>query len=266
MESSQNFKTLQQNIQSALVSTTRLANQITAEDLDFQRTSNPAIAEELDDASSRLLALTTSLLQSATKGTDAAAPSLEDADDVDVHWSRIVDIVDNLLEKADTCLDEYTGAIKRKSASADQQSAAPTKKARSNLDQSLRHANVLKPQNAFEVKPNNHNVPPWKPVLTKKPHATIPLEKSLETAFNEETQSVQYASPTPLPPPPGSTEELQVQLLQISSKRRLQRIARHMSKQVKNVTLIVNLGTSILTRQRSILSYIPRPSSSKEIR
>jgi exosome complex exonuclease RRP6 len=233
MESSQDFKTLQENIQSALVSTTRLANQIAAEDLSFQRTSNPAIAEELDDASLRLLSLTTSLLQSATKGTDAAAPSLEDADDVDVHWSRIVDIVDNLLEKADTCLDEYTGAIKRKSASADQQSAAPAKKSRFNLEQSIRHANVLKPQNAFEVKPNNHDVPPWKPVLTKKPHATVPLEKSVGTAFNDETQSTQYASPNPQPAPPGSTEELQVQLLQIPSKRRLQQIVRCMSKRAK---------------------------------
>ncbi|KAI0391553.1 ribonuclease H-like domain-containing protein [Xylariaceae sp. FL0594] len=195
MEFSQDFKSLQENIQTALVSTTRLANQIAAEDLDFQRTSNPTIAEELDDASLRLLTLTSSLLKSATKGTDVVTPSLEDADDVDVHWSRIVDIVDNLLEKADTCLDEYTGAIKRKSAPADQQPAPPAKKSRSNLEQSFRHANVLKPQNSFEVKANNHEPPPWRPVLTKKPHATVPLEKSLEIAINDETQSDQYKHP-----------------------------------------------------------------------
>ncbi|KAI0533842.1 ribonuclease H-like domain-containing protein [Xylaria digitata] len=193
MEPSHDFKSLQETIQNALVSTTRLANQIAAEDLSFQRTSNPAVAEELDDTSSRLLALTSSLLQSATKGTNVPGPNLEDADDVDVHWSRIVDVLDNLLEKADTCLDEYTGAIKRKSAPVDQP-APPAKKSRYALDQSIRRANVLKPQNAFELKPNNHDTSSWKPILTKKPHSTLALDESLGT-FNDETQSIQYKHP-----------------------------------------------------------------------
>ncbi|KAK5625825.1 hypothetical protein RRF57_001541 [Xylaria bambusicola] len=189
MDSSQDFKSLQESIQNALVSTTRLANQIAAEDLSFQRTSNPTVAEELDDSSSRLLALTTSLLRSATKGTDVAGPNLEDADDVDVHWSRIVDVLDNLLEKADTSLDEYTGAIKRKALAIDQHTA-PAKKSRYALDQSIRRANVLKPQNTFELKPNNLDTSPWKPILTKKPHAALALDKSLET-FTDESQSTQ---------------------------------------------------------------------------
>ncbi|KAI1435837.1 ribonuclease H-like domain-containing protein [Xylaria sp. CBS 124048] len=193
MEPSQNFKSLQTTIQSALVSTTRLANQIAAEDLSFQRTSNPAVAEDLDDISSRFLTLTSSLLRSATRGTDIPETGLEDADDVDVHWSRIVDVLDNLLEKADTCLDEYTGAIKRKVALVEQP-APPAKKSRHALDQSIRRANVLKPQNAFEVKPNNSGPSPWKPILTNKPHATLPLEESLGT-FNNESESTQYRHP-----------------------------------------------------------------------
>ncbi|KAI8948737.1 ribonuclease H-like domain-containing protein [Xylaria longipes] len=193
MESSQGFKSLQETVQNALVSTTRLANQVAAEDLGFQRTSNPAVAEDLDDIASHLLTLTSSLLQSATRGTDVAGPSLEDADDVDVYWSRIVDVLDNLLEKADTCLDEYTGAIKRKAAPVDQ-SAPPAKKSRYALDQSMRRANVLKPQNAFELKPNNHDTSPWKPILTQKPHATLSLDKSLVT-FSDESQSTQYKHP-----------------------------------------------------------------------
>ncbi|KAI1114035.1 ribonuclease H-like domain-containing protein [Nemania sp. NC0429] len=193
MESSLDFKSLQEKVQSALVSTTRLANQIAAEDLSFQRTSNPDVAEDLDDASSRLLALTSSLLQSAIRGTDVAAPSLDDADDVDVHWSRIVDVLDHLLEKADTCLDEYTGAIKRKAAPPEQP-VVPAKKSRYALDQSIRRANVLKPQNAFEIKPNNHDASPWKPSLTVKPHAKIPLDESI-AAFHDEAQSTQYKHP-----------------------------------------------------------------------
>jgi exosome complex exonuclease RRP6 len=197
MGSSIDFKSIQETIQGALVSTTRLANQIAAEDLSFQRTSNPAVAEELDDVSSRLLTLTSALLGSATKGTDNTAPTLEDADDVDVNWSGIVDVLDHLLEKADTSLDDYTGAIKRKSAPVDQP-APPMKKSRYVLDQNIRRANVLKPQNAFEIKPDNTSILPWKPLLTKKPHADISLDKSLRT-LNDETQSTQYAYSTLLP-------------------------------------------------------------------
>lgn len=116
MGSSSDFKAVQGQIQAALVATTRTANQLAAEDLSFHRSSNPTVDEQLDEASERLLTLSSELLKSATKTTDLKAPELEDADDVEVHWSRIVDVIDTLLEKADTCLDEYTGLVKRKAA------------------------------------------------------------------------------------------------------------------------------------------------------
>ncbi|KAI1173346.1 ribonuclease H-like domain-containing protein [Nemania sp. FL0916] len=198
MGSSQDFKSFQETIQNALVSTTRLANQIAAEDLSFQRTSNPDVADDLDDISSRLLNLASSLLNSAAKGTDLKAPRLEDADDVEARWPRVVDVLDHLLEKTDTCLDEYTGAIKRKTALADQPAPAapapPTKRNRYSLEQNIRRANMIKPQNAFEIKPDNHNIGPWKPILTRKPHAILPLDQSLRI-FSDENQSTQYKHP-----------------------------------------------------------------------
>lgn len=116
MDPSQDFKSLQEKIQTALIAATRTTNQLAAEDLSFQKTSNPAVEDRLDETNGHLLELASSLIKSAAKGTDLKASELEDADDIDVHWSRIVDVVDTLLEKADTCLDEYTGLIKRKSA------------------------------------------------------------------------------------------------------------------------------------------------------
>ncbi|KAI1440255.1 ribonuclease H-like domain-containing protein [Annulohypoxylon stygium] len=191
MSSSQDFKSIQEKIQSALVATTRLANQIAAEDVSFQRTSNPEVEEQLDDTSGRLLALTSSLLKSATKSTDIKPPTIEDGDEIDVHWPRIVDVVDTLLEKADTCLDEYTGVIKRKSAPTDQPGPS-SKKFR--LENSMRRADIAKPQESFEVKPDNSSTSPWKPILTTKPHALVPLEESLQT-FHDENQYIQYQHP-----------------------------------------------------------------------
>lgn len=209
MDSSQDFKSTQEKVQGALVKATRTSNSIAAEDLNFQRRSNPAAGEALDEASERLLALSTSLLKSATRGTNNTAPRLEDADDVDVHWSRIVDVIDTLLEKADTCLDEYTGLVKRKLAPTEEavrnyawpyedlqltnwKGSVPKKtKTYTSLDSSMRRANILKPQNAFQIKPDNHDSSPWKPLLTAKPHAVVPLEDSIGT-FNNDQDTIQY--------------------------------------------------------------------------
>ena len=110
------FKSWQKKLQSALVSTTKTVNRITSEDLSFQRTIDPAVDEQLDDSTARLLRLSNQLLASATKPGAQNPRPLEDADDIDIQWRGIVDVIDSLLEKADTSLDEYTGLVKRKTA------------------------------------------------------------------------------------------------------------------------------------------------------
>lgn len=114
MEAPSDFKALQEQIQSALIATTRSVNQISSEDLAFHRSLNPEVGKELDETSSRLLGVAQSLLNSAASVSGLKVPALEDTDDVENNWRGVVDVVDSLLEKADTCLDEYTGVIKRK--------------------------------------------------------------------------------------------------------------------------------------------------------
>jgi len=76
----------------------------------------------------------------------------------------------------------------------------------------FRTKNLLKPQLAFDVKPNNADASPWKPLLTTKPHAKIPLEKSLGTITSDsEQQQYDYTSFLPLlelPPVPATPEGL----------------------------------------------------------
>lgn len=121
MDKTQDFKSLQDQIQASLLSTTRVANQISAEDLGFQRSLDPAVGTSLDEQSARLLALSSALLKSAASIADLRVPALEDSEDVDNNWRGVVDIVDSLLEKTDTCLDEYTGVIKRREIPAVEQ-------------------------------------------------------------------------------------------------------------------------------------------------
>lgn len=97
----------------------------------------------------------------------------------------------------------------------------------------MRRANILKPQNAFEVKPDNISASPWKPVLTNKPHATVPLDQSLGT-FSNEAESTQYdyslflprafAFPAYSPAPNASAKEQERRVKRHkSNKRRLWR-------------------------------------------
>ncbi|KAK3385006.1 ribonuclease H-like domain-containing protein [Podospora didyma] len=198
MDASQGFGALRESVQSALVTVTRTVNGLANEDLQFQRTVNPSVANQLDDRTERLLQLASGLLKSAGKATSQKVSPLEDIDDIDIQWRGVIDVIDSLLEKADTCLDEYTGLVKRKDAST----ADPDRNAKrlkpSNYDRlewSLKRANILKPQNRFEKKPDNFALGPWKPLLTKKPHATVSLEDSLKTFTDEEKGTVQYGEP-----------------------------------------------------------------------
>lgn len=123
MDQAQDFKSLQDQIQKALISTTKVSGQVAAEDLSFQRSLNPAVGEALDEQSERLLALASALIKSAVSISELRAPTLQDADDVENNWRNVVDVVDSLLEKSDTCLDEYTGRIKRKESPTSEQSS-----------------------------------------------------------------------------------------------------------------------------------------------
>jgi exosome complex exonuclease RRP6 len=114
MDQTQDFKSLQDQIQAALIATTRTTGQISSEDLGFHRSFNSEVGAALDEQSERLLALAGALLKSAVSISELRAPVLQEADDVENNWRGVVDVIDSLLEKSDTCLDEYTGVIKRK--------------------------------------------------------------------------------------------------------------------------------------------------------
>jgi exosome complex exonuclease RRP6 len=113
MDETQDFKSLQDQIQAALISTTRTSGQISSEDLGFQRSLNPELGTLLDEQSARLLELSNELLKSAASISDLKVPVLEDQDDVENSWRSVVDVLDSLLEKTDGSLDEYTGVLRR---------------------------------------------------------------------------------------------------------------------------------------------------------
>jgi exosome complex exonuclease RRP6 len=199
------FKTLQKEISEALSSTIGSASTIGGADIPFQRSLNPEVGTQLDAQNARLLHLAQRLLENAAASSDAVGPKLPDVEAIDANWRGVVDVIDSLLEKADTSLDEYTGVVKRLSpaATGDQvrdtdceeeahrltriQSAA---KPRPNIADKK---SIKKPQLKFDHVPKNDETGGFRPLVTSKPHAKIPLQQCLKT-FKDKRGQEQYES------------------------------------------------------------------------
>lgn len=94
------FSAFQDDVFSSVMSTVKAASSLASYDLDFERSSDPSFARELDKTNIRILQLASSLLKSAAAGSELAVPSLETAEDVEDRWPEVVEIADNMLEQA----------------------------------------------------------------------------------------------------------------------------------------------------------------------
>ncbi|KAL4810386.1 ribonuclease H-like domain-containing protein [Aspergillus unguis] len=212
MDPAAGFASLQERVQKSLMDVTRTTGQFPVDDLSFHRSSNAKVAEGLDEESDRLLSLTSSILKAATAGTDIPAPVLSDQDSIEDNWRGIVDVIDALLEKADACLDEFTGVIKKLSPSlqdkeAEKKAAASTKRAASfPTIYDYGPSKIPKPQLQFEHQIDSTDTAPFKPLLKTKPHAIESLEKSLTSPvdapqgyrnpYETEIRAAKYPDPT----------------------------------------------------------------------
>lgn len=183
MDSAADFAPLQKRLQSSLLEVTRSTGQLPVNDLSFHRSSNAEVAEGLDEQSGRLLSLTSSILKAATAGTDISAPALSGEDSIEDNWRGIVDVIDALLERADACLDEFTGVIKKLSPSLQdkegEEKPAAKREQKFPTIYDYGPSKIPKPQLQFEHQIDSTDTSPFKPLLKTKPHAIESLEESL---------------------------------------------------------------------------------------
>jgi exosome complex exonuclease RRP6 len=168
------FDALHSSITAALLATTRAATALAAEDLRFHRSLDAGVASALDAQQGRILTLAERLLASAARGTGAAAPPrLADVEALEEGWAGVVDVVDGELERADVAMEGMAGVVRRGGEAVEQQTEEVARgRVQRNLD-------IPKPQLLFEVPPDNRSEEPFRPLLTAKPHAIVPLEESL---------------------------------------------------------------------------------------
>ena len=192
MDVASDFTSYQDRVTSALVNATKTTAQISAEDLTFYRSFDPKLSSSLDQQGERLLGLSNSILKVATSGSDLKPPVLEDEDSVEENWKGVVDVVDELLEKADACLDEFTGIIKKLKPADNDRSVAVGRKSGSTQFPSVYdhgRSQIAKPQLLFERRPDNRDTSPFKPLLQSKPHAIVPLSESLDDQHVDSNES-----------------------------------------------------------------------------
>ncbi|KAJ5647908.1 hypothetical protein N7490_004280 [Penicillium lividum] len=171
------YVTFQEKALAAVTQVIRTASHLASEDLDFHRTNSSDVTEALDEQTERILTLTSAVLKAATNGTDLQPPTLENEGEDsldDKNWRDVVDVIDTLLEKADACLDEFTGVIKKLSPPVRKAPTFPT-------TYDYGPSKIPKPQLNFDHKADNSDLGPFRPLLKSKPHATVPLERSLQT-------------------------------------------------------------------------------------
>lgn len=217
------FAAVQSNITASLVATTRTATALATSDLPFHRSLDASLASALDRQNARLLALAQRLLGSATatsamETSTVRQPRLSDIEAVEGNWRQVVDVVDSLLERADTALDEFTGAVKRLSPGAEGAREKVGRQrgvggVRAAMMQQQQQQEIEKPQLKFAHVPRNDERGVFAPLLERKPHAKADLveRKEGEHPYRKEIEEFlwpdeMYEQVEPIPYRPfGST-------------------------------------------------------------
>ncbi|KAF7331658.1 Exosome complex exonuclease RRP6 [Mycena kentingensis (nom. inval.)] len=227
LSSGSSFLEFNTQVQTAALNATRSAAGLPA-DIQFHRSIDSSLADDLDAFSARVLHLTNNLLSlvsTADSSRRKGKGKLQSQDDVvDDFHSLLVDPIDQLLERTDTCLDEFLGRNKapqvainpnavRKAASTNKHATPSGGK----LDAAVQHAaHLAKPQLSFKTQIDNTNDTPWYPVLSHKFNAQVPLGHVFRDAdadyivrhpYRYEITHIQYpqrmfVSAEPIPPTP----------------------------------------------------------------
>ncbi|KXN88537.1 Exosome complex exonuclease rrp6 [Leucoagaricus sp. SymC.cos] len=194
--SSSSFNDYHSKLQTTALKATRTAAALPS-DINFYRSLDNAVAQNIDNISSRALALTNRLLEFSVsvggisggeekvrgKGKGKGKTRLlEDKDDVvDDFHSLVVDVMDQLFERTDSCLDQVLGRNKTPAIAINRTAVTNVSQKRKvitskgALDSSIHHATYLaKPQLKFKRKPDNSDTP-WYPSLSHKYNAKVPL-------------------------------------------------------------------------------------------
>lgn len=206
------FEELSAALQKSLLASSRLAGQLPAAgELRYQRTLSRPLGKKVDEASKRLLHITSRVLEvakqaptSKDKGKKVVKEftELEEEDLVDGYQRRIVEVTDQLLEQIDTNLDEYSNGAKGKAKALDTSAGGPFAST-SNLANGRSYSNfrnagdIRKPQLDFANPLETRRNATFLPALPTKPHSLVPLNMTPTSFVDPDTGEDRLRIPNP---------------------------------------------------------------------
>ncbi|CAG8571093.1 7725_t:CDS:2 [Ambispora gerdemannii] len=151
---------------------------IDASEINFLRSVDRSAAKTLDTTGNKILSLINRLVANSgllPATVTTGGPLLGNAEDIENKFSDIVEVIDSALEKADVCLDEYTGRAKEIAVPITA-STPVVAQLSTNADTRILYAkNILRPQLRFLDTIDNSRAP-FVPKIKEKPNATMPLQ------------------------------------------------------------------------------------------
>ncbi|KAL7750457.1 exosome nuclease subunit [Sorochytrium milnesiophthora] len=220
----ESFPQFHKALLSSVVKATKATSCFHAEDTAIVKTENAQFASDLEACSKDLLALGNTLLSFAADG--ASVKRYHGVHDLVGRWGPAVDVIDNLLEQADVCLDRAQGkAGAKKSATAPANiPSAVIIKAGVSGKRIYHAATVNRPQEKFKNEIDNSLSTPFVPRIKDKPHAKRPLDLGLSSVdlhslpadhvlphpYEYEIKTIEYPAAMftrsePIPPTPWET-------------------------------------------------------------
>lgn len=191
-----NLDDISKSIYRSLVSTIRGSSRVAAQDISFYTGLDSSLNDERQVVSGRLLELASRIVQSVTPDEDP----ITDLENLQDRWkTTVISVLDTLFERTDMAIDNLNG--RRTQIQIDAKAPYETRPKRletttTTPGKAIKYAkNIAKPQLKFARQIDNLSDRPFRPLLTSKPHALVPLEKSLELVSSDNSVEPYYDQP-----------------------------------------------------------------------
>lgn len=160
------------NVLPNLMGTIRAATALAAQDVNFYKSVDPNISEEIDKRGRNLLTITNDLLRTASSQTNPVDPIRFGQENIssESSWNPVSNVIDSIFEKIDYTFDQIN---RKQTGGGEQKQYLEDGNSLISNDQAQR---VEKPQSKFKVSVDNSEQEPFKPKITGKPNALQPWE------------------------------------------------------------------------------------------
>lgn len=183
----------EKEVLASLMSTIRAAGQLAAHDINFFRPLDQSLDRSAQHASGRLLDLINRVHHAVAPEMVSPITNIKSLND---NWKNMNGVLDSLLEKVDLAADAAMRGATTVGTSNTTSTSNPTKllsESDGPEDKSKLKVKV-KPQKQFKRRVDNTPGKPFKPLLTSKPHALIPFEKSIVLTEEPDESFIDFGS------------------------------------------------------------------------